>query len=225
MFLESILFLQKLKISKTVLPCSSDLVAGHTSRMPQSWARGSVLATYLRVEGPVARGTQRCSRLSLRLSRKWDFQSWKSLSKFFQNFWLEVFWRVKLATYRSRENRVVCKKKLFFDTILQKGLNFFLHPVNVHFLASLSLFQHHRGQLQNLQLFCHHFLNLQRKVWVLSSTLYFSQLLPFPHGFCALYNIYISLDCIWVSDCLVSSLCVFWWLYTDLLYIVTTLGH
>ena len=114
----------------------------------------------------------------------------------------------------------------FFNIVLKKGLNFFfLHPVNVHFLVSLSIFQHHWGQLQNLQLFCHHFLNLQGKVWVLSSTLYFSQLLPFPHGFCAFYDICISLDRIWVFDCLVSSLCVFRWLYIDLLYIVTTLGR
>ena len=69
------------------------------SRMPQSRARRSVLATCSRVEGPVARGTQRFSRLSLRLSHEWDFQSRKTLSKFFQNFWLEVFWRVKLATF------------------------------------------------------------------------------------------------------------------------------
>ena len=131
-----------------------------------------------------------------------------------------------LVTYLSRENRVVCKKKLFFNIVLKKGLNlFFLHPVTVHFLVSLSIFQHHCGQLQNLPLFCHYFLNLQGKVWVLSSTLYFSQLLPFPHGFCALYNICICLDCVWVSNYLVSSLCIFRWLYTDLLYIVTTLGH
>ena len=137
-----------------------------------------------------------------------------------------MFWRVKLATYLSRENRVVCRKKLIFNTVLKKGLNLlFLLLVTVLFLVSLSIVQHHRGKLQNLPLFCHHFLNLQGKVWVLSSTLSFSQLLPFPHGFCALYDICISLDCVWIFDCLVSSLCVFWWLFFDLLYIVTTLGH
>ena len=55
MFLESILFLQKLKISKTVLPCFGDLVAGQTSRMPQLQTRGSVLVTCSRVKGPLAR--------------------------------------------------------------------------------------------------------------------------------------------------------------------------
>ena len=255
MFLESILFLQKLKISKIVLPCFGNSVAGHTSRMPQSQARKLVLATFSRVEGPVARGTQRFSRLSLQLSHEWDFQSRKTLSKFFQNFWLEVFWWVKLANFwrltlvasrmpQSRARRSVlatCSrvegpvargtqrfsrlslrlshewdfqsrktlsnffqnfwlevfwrvklatfwrltsvakiswfaKRSSFSTLFSKRvlIFFFLHPMNVHFLVSLSLFQHHRGQLQNPQLFCHHFLNLQGKVWVLSSTLYFS---------------------------------------------------
>ena len=50
------MFLQKLKISKTVLPCFGDLVAGQTSRMPQLQTRGSVLVTCSRVEGPLARG-------------------------------------------------------------------------------------------------------------------------------------------------------------------------
>ena len=82
------------KISKTVLPCFGDLVTGHPSHMPQSRARGSVLVTCSRVRGPVARGTQRFSRLSSRLPHKWDFQSRKTLCKFFQIVWLEVFWRV-----------------------------------------------------------------------------------------------------------------------------------
>ena len=62
-FLESILFLQKLKkISKIVLPCFGDSVAGHPSRMLQPRARVLILATCSRVKGPVARGTQRFSR-------------------------------------------------------------------------------------------------------------------------------------------------------------------
>ena len=103
-----------------------------------------------------------------------------------------------LATYLSRENRVVCKKKLFFNTVLKKGLNFFfLHLVTIHFLVSLSIIQHHCGQLQNLPLFCHHFLNLQWKVWVLSSILYFSQLLPFSSWIlCSLWYLYISWMCL-----------------------------
>ena len=84
---------------KTVLPCFGDSVMGQTSRMPQSWALGSVLATCLRVKGSIIRGTQRFLRLSSWLPCKWDFQSRKTLSKIFQNFLLEVFWRVKLATF------------------------------------------------------------------------------------------------------------------------------
>ena len=86
--------------------------------MPQSRARGSVLATYSRVEGRVARGTQRFLRLSSWLPHEWDFQSPKTLGKFFQIFWLEVFWRVKLATYLSREKRVFCIVRTVFKTFL-----------------------------------------------------------------------------------------------------------
>ena len=57
------------KISKTVLPCFGDSVAGHPSRMLQPWARVLILVTYSRVKGPVARGTQRFSWLSSRLPR------------------------------------------------------------------------------------------------------------------------------------------------------------
>ena len=55
------------------------------------------LVTCSRVEGPVARGTQRFSRLSSRLSHEWNFQSRKTLRKFSKVFFL-VFWRLVLAT-------------------------------------------------------------------------------------------------------------------------------
>ena len=120
MFFESILFLQKLKISKTVLPCFSDSVAGQTSCMSQSRSRGSVLATCSRVEGPITRGTQKFSRLSSQLPREWDFQSRKTLSKFFSKL---LTWSVLagetgdfLATYLSREKRVFCTVKAVFKT-------------------------------------------------------------------------------------------------------------
>ena len=91
-------FYKNWKISKTVLPYFGDSIAGYPSRMPQSRARKSILATCSRVEGPITRGTQRFLRLSSRFPHEWDFHSRKTLSKFFQNFWLEVFWRVTLAT-------------------------------------------------------------------------------------------------------------------------------
>ena len=91
-------FYKNWKFSKIVLPCFGDSVAVYLSRMPQSRARGSILATCSRVEGLVSRGKQRFSWLSSWFSCEWDFQSRKTLSKFFQNFWLEVFWRVTLAT-------------------------------------------------------------------------------------------------------------------------------
>ena len=55
------------------------------------------LATWSRVEGPIARGTQSFSRLSSRLSHEWNFQSRKTLRKFSKVFFL-VFWRLVLAT-------------------------------------------------------------------------------------------------------------------------------
>ena len=55
------------KFQKTLLPCFSDSVAGHPSRMLQPRARVLILATCSQVKGPVARGTQRFSWLSSRL--------------------------------------------------------------------------------------------------------------------------------------------------------------
>ena len=62
-------FYKNWKISKTVFPYFSDLVAGHPSRMLQSWARRLILTTCSRVKGPVTRGTHRFLRLSSRLPR------------------------------------------------------------------------------------------------------------------------------------------------------------
>ena len=107
-FWKYFVFTKRVKNSKTVLPCSGDLVVGRTSRMPHSrthieifrdslvthWrVNASVakktkniiqkygfscfswlkLATYQQMEGLIARGTQRFSRLSLQLSREWNF--------------------------------------------------------------------------------------------------------------------------------------------------------
>ena len=87
-------FYKNWKISKIVLPYFGNSVSSHPSRMLQPQARGSLLATCSRVEGLVARNTWRFLWLSSWLFRGWDFQSRKTLSKFFQIFWLEVFWCV-----------------------------------------------------------------------------------------------------------------------------------
>ena len=68
-FWKVLCFYKNWKISKTVLPCFGDSVAGHPSRMLQPWARVLILATCLRVKCPIARGTYRFSRLSSRLPR------------------------------------------------------------------------------------------------------------------------------------------------------------
>ena len=109
--------LKNWKFSKTVLPCFGDSVAGKSSRMPQSQAHGSILVTCSWVEGPVARGTQRFSRLSSLLPCEWDFQSRKTLSKFFKTFGLKCFggciWRLPSDLPLPRKTRVLHSKGSF----------------------------------------------------------------------------------------------------------------
>ena len=98
-FWKVLCFLQKTeKILKTVLPYFGESVTGHPSRILQPWACGLVLATCSRVKGPVARGTQRISRLSSQLPRGSTFQLQKTFRNFFHNFDFECFgglpWRL-----------------------------------------------------------------------------------------------------------------------------------
>ena len=58
------------KFQKPGLPCFGDSIADHPSRMLQPRAHELFLATCSWVKGPVARGTQRFSWLSSRLSRE-----------------------------------------------------------------------------------------------------------------------------------------------------------
>ena len=69
-FWKVLCFYKNWKISKTVLPYFGDSVAGHPSRMLQSWARVLILATCSRLKGLIARGTQRFSRLSSQLPHR-----------------------------------------------------------------------------------------------------------------------------------------------------------
>ena len=134
-------FYKNWKISKTVLPCFGDSVAGHPNRLLQPWARGSVSVTCSRVKGLVARGIQRFSWLSSRLPREWDFQSQKTLSKFFQIFLLEVFWQVTLATCINREKHVFCVSKTVFKTFSVFPSNFCDCSLSSPFLSQLKLTQ------------------------------------------------------------------------------------
>ena len=59
-----------------------------------------MLAIGSQVEAPVARFTQNVSWLLLRLARKWTFQPWKYLDKFFKICQMG-FWRLELATIRD----------------------------------------------------------------------------------------------------------------------------
>jgi len=84
------------------------------------------LATCSQVEGPIARGTQRFLRLSSRLSREWNFQSWKTLRKFFKSFLSSVLVVGPgglHATWFSHKIRVCCAKRSF-SILVSKGSSF-----------------------------------------------------------------------------------------------------
>ena len=76
------------------------------------------------MKGPVARGTQRFSRLSSQLPREWDFQLRKTLSKFFQIFWLEVFWRVSWWLVSITKNACFVFRRQFFKNFFNFSLKF-----------------------------------------------------------------------------------------------------
>ena len=163
-------FYKNWKISKTVLPCFGDSVAGHSSRMLQPRARGSFLATCSQVEGLVTRGTQKFSQLNLRLPREWDFQSRKTLSKFFQIFRLEVLWRVSLATCFSREKHVFCVSKTVFKTFLVFPSNFCDCSLSSHFSLNWNWPKHSSNSISASS----HLKIFKKKVWVFSVLLDFS---------------------------------------------------
>ena len=120
------------------------------------------MATCSRVEGPVARGTQRFSWLSLRLSREWNFQLQKTLRKFLKSFLSSVLAAGPSdlhATYVSRENRMFCTKWVSF-------LNFFSFPSNISDCSSPSLPEHsqtHRISLKQTSILNHIILKSSRK--------------------------------------------------------------
>ena len=85
------------KFQKSFLPCFGDSVAGKSSHRPQSRVRGSFLATFSRVKGPVARVTQRfsgsvCDSLAGRPSSR------EKHLEHFSKFCHWVFWRLNLAS-------------------------------------------------------------------------------------------------------------------------------
>ena len=140
----------------------------------------------------------------------------KNTQQNFSNFRFEVFWQVNLATLwrLTSVTKIACFSKwAHFQHFSQKERGshlLVLHSVSVHFLVLLSLIQHHCGNLQILSPNCYHSIYLQGKVWVLFSTLCFSQLLPFHHGFCVLFGIHISLTRVWLLECMMFSfLCGF----------------
>ena len=103
------------------------------------------------MEGLVARGTQRFSRLRSRLSREWNFQSRKTLRKFFKRFFFQVFWQLALATFSRLDlvakNACFAFYGQFFKKLFEFSLNLF---VTIHCLPCLNLFQNHSVHTQIL---------------------------------------------------------------------------
>ena len=161
----------------------------------------------------------------------------KHLAKFFKTLGLKFFggclgeW---LATCLSREKSVFCVLKIVFKLFF-----FFVFPSNFYdcslsspFLSQLKLTQTLRFTLVKLHFCIISSPIFKKNVWVFSVSLDFFHVLRLIFLIFELslwFEIYcvrtwFCLDC-WVFVCLVSSMCAFRWLYTDLLYIVTTLGH
>ena len=134
-----------------------------------------------------------------------------------------MFWRLALATGTRLDSvvknacaaqkgsfSILVSKRVFISFPRIQWLFFFntivlTHIIFNYFVTTFSIFKERFG--------------------FLSLTLYLSHLLHIPLGLCFSTDICISLDCTWVSNILVKSLCDFWWLFTDLLYLELILGH
>ena len=167
-------FYKNWKISKTVLPCFSNSVAGHPSLMPQSRARRSVLATCSRVKVQ-SRGVQRDFRSSVRDSLASETSNRKKhLTNFFKSFGLKCFGRCTgdwLATCISREKSVFCISKIVFKT-------FSVFPSNFLCLFTFSLDwnwpKHSMSPSSNSISASSHLKIFKKKVWVFSVSFDFS---------------------------------------------------
>ena len=189
---------QILKNSKTVLPCFGNSVTSKSSHVIQSRFHRSFLANCSRVKGPVLKGTQRFSLLILRLPREWDFQSQKTLRKFFKILtWSALAGDLgdSLATYLSRKNRMLCKMSSF-STLFSKrvficlscilwlftfwsyfqyfNISMVISKIFNHFVTILSICKERYG-FSPLLFICYHFVTIHM-VFVLY--LIFVYLLP-----------------------------------------------
>ena len=110
------------------------------------------LASYSRVEGPVARDTQRFSRLRSRLSRKWNFQSRKTLRKFFKSlsFKCSGGWPWRLSRELTQSRKCVFCVLWSILKLFEFSLDLF---VTIHCLPCLNLFQNHSVHTQILIFF------------------------------------------------------------------------
>ena len=146
-FWKVLCFYKNWKISKTMLPYFSDLVAGHPSLMLHQRARGLILTTCSRVKGPVAR--ERSSRegyteiftAQLATPLQVDLPVAKNTLKIFPQLWLWVFWRLALATCFSREKCLFCISKTVFKTFSVFPSTFCDCSLSSPFLSQLKLTQ------------------------------------------------------------------------------------
>ena len=101
------------------------------------------------MEGPVASGTQRFLQVRLRLSREWNFQSQKTLRKFFKSFSFKCSgnWPRRLACdlTQSRKMRVLHFMVNFFKKLFEFSLDLF---VTIHCVPCLNLFRNHSVHTQ-----------------------------------------------------------------------------
>ena len=136
-----------------------------------------------------------------------------------------------LVTCFSREKHVFCISKTVFKTFSVFPSNFYDYSLSSPFFSQLNLTQTLRVTHLNLHFCIIPSPIFKKQLWVFSISLDF---LMFWEQFFFLLNYHcrlrytmrtcFCLDC-WVSVYLISSLCVFQWLYTAILYIVTTLSH
>ena len=146
-----------------------------------------------------------------------------------------MFWQLALATCwrltSVTKNACFVFRREFLKLFQYFSSNFCDCSLSSPFLSQLNLTQTLYVTHLNLHFCIIFFSNLQEKgmgflclTWCYSCFENNFLLLGCLCGLRYTMRTCFYLDC-WVSVCLVSSLCDFQWLYTDILDIVTTLGH
>ena len=190
MFVESTLFLQKLKIFKNNVALFWWLSRGSS--------KSHATTASSRVDFGDLFASERSNRewyteifvAQLATPSRVDLPIAKNTKKFFSQFYLWVFWRLALATCFSREKCVFCISKIVFKTF---SVFFSLKFLWLFTVFPIS-FSTETDPNTPLTPFLHHFLsNLQEKVWVFSISLHFP---CFESAFLVSMSVLVSL-CFW----------------------------